>query len=60
MSQVVDRFLHLYTEGYEGFFHLDHFTGDVETSVLKYLIRDHDMEKFEKKKEQMRQITPFL
>lgn len=40
MSQVVDRFLHLYTEGYEGFFHLDHFTGDVETSVLKYLIRD--------------------
>ena len=33
MSQVVDRFLHLYTEGYEGFFHLDHFTGDVETSV---------------------------
>ena len=60
MSQVVDRFLHLYTEGYEGFFHLDHFTGDVETSVLKYLIRDHDMEKFEKKKEQMRQIAAFL
>ena len=44
MSQVVDRFLHLYTEGYEGFFHLDHFTGDV----------------FEKKKEQMRQIAAFL
>lgn len=43
-----------------GFFHLDHFTGDVETSVLKYLIRDHDMEKFEKKKEQMRQIAAFL
>ena len=50
----------MYTEGYEGFFHLDHFTGDVETSVLKYLIRDHDMEKFEKKKEQMRQIAAFL
>ena len=40
----------LYTEGYEGFFHLDHFNGDVETSMMKYLIRDHDMEKFEKKK----------
>ena len=31
------------TDGYEGFFHLDHFQGDVETSVMKYLIRDHDM-----------------
>lgn len=50
----------MYTEGYEGFFHLDHFNGDVETSVLKYLIRDHDMGKFEKKKEQMRQIAAFL
>lgn len=50
----------MYTEGYEGFFHLDHFQGDVETSVMKYLIRDHDMEKFEKKKEQMRQIAVFL
>ena len=50
----------MYTEGYEGFFHLDHFQGDVETSVMKYLIRDHDMEKIEKKKEQMRQIAVFL
>ena len=50
----------MYTEGYEGFFHLDHFNGDVENTVLKYLIRDHDREKFEKKKEQMRQIGDFL
>lgn len=50
----------MYTEGYEGFFHLDHFQGDVETSVMKYLIRDPDMEKFEKKKEQMRQTAAFL
>ena len=50
----------MYTEGYEGFFHLDHFNGDVETSMMKYLIRDHGMEKFEKKKEQMRQIAAFL
>ena len=28
--------------------------------MMKYLIRDHDMEKFEKKKEQMRQIAAFL
>ena len=50
----------MYTEGYEGFFHLDHFNGDVETSMMKYLIRDHDMEKFEKKKEQMRLYTFFM
>lgn len=50
----------MYTEGYEGFFHLDRFHGDVENTVMKYLIRDHDQAKFEKKKEQMRQIGAFL
>lgn len=50
----------MYTEGYEGFFHLDRVHGDVETTVMKYLIRDHDKTKFEKKKEQMRQIGAFL
>ena len=34
------------TEGYEGFFHLIGMEGNVEHSVLRYIIRDHDMEKF--------------
>ncbi|MBO4696529.1 MAG: peptidase T [Lachnospiraceae bacterium] len=38
------------TEGYEGFFHLLHFTGDVEEAKLVYIIRDHDRAKFEQKK----------
>ena len=38
------------TEGYEGFFHLLHFRGDVEEAKLVYIIRDHDREKFEQKK----------
>lgn len=38
------------TEGYEGFFHLLHFTGDVEEAKLVYIIRDHDRDKFEQKK----------
>ncbi|MBO4400183.1 MAG: peptidase T [Lachnospiraceae bacterium] len=38
------------TEGYEGFFHLMHFTGDVEEAKLVYIIRDHDRDKFEQKK----------
>lgn len=38
------------TEGYEGFFHLLGMKGEVERSELHYIIRDHDMEKFEEKK----------
>ncbi len=38
------------TEGYEGFFHLNSITGNVEDVKLFYLIRDHDKSKFEKKK----------
>ena len=39
-----------HTEGYEGFFHLIGMSGEVEQSQLLYIIRDHDMEKFEEKK----------
>ena len=40
----------MYTEGYEGFYHLDHMEGDVEGAQMAYIIRDHDREKFEQKK----------
>ena len=36
----------MYTEGYEGFYHLDHMEGDVEGAQMAYIIRDHDREKF--------------
>lgn len=39
------------TEEYEGFYHLVSMSGDVENAVLKYIIRDHDKKKFEKRKE---------
>ncbi len=39
------------TEGYEGFFHLMHIEGDVEQARLRYIIRDHDLEKFQQKKD---------
>ena len=35
-----------HTEGYEGFFHLLGFNGNVETTVMEYIIRDHSSEKF--------------
>ena len=41
------------TSGYEGFFHLHTMEGKVEQTVLKYIIRDHDMTLFNKRKELM-------
>ncbi len=38
------------TEGYEGFFHLTAMKGEVEKTELQYIIRDHDMKLFEKRK----------
>lgn len=38
------------TEGYEGFFHLTSMNGTVTEAVLRYIIRDHDREKFQEKK----------
>lgn len=38
------------TEGYEGFFHLDEMSGDTAFCKMAYIIRDHDMEKFQAKK----------
>lgn len=48
------------TEGYEGFFHLIAMEGGVEKSTLRYIIRDHDMEKFREKKKVMENIAAFL
>lgn len=45
------------TEGYEGFFHLHDMEGNVEKTVLKYIIRDHDFELFEKRKYLMQKIA---
>tara|TARA_R110002072_G_scaffold33696_4_gene101803 strand:+ start:529 stop:1770 length:1242 start_codon:yes stop_codon:yes gene_type:complete len=45
------------TEGYEGFFHLHQLEGRVEQTVLQYIIRDHDKELFEGRKEQMLAIV---
>ena len=48
------------TEGYEGFFHLDAIQGDVEHTVMQFLIRDHDKGLFQQKKELMEKAAAFL
>ena len=49
-----------YTEGYEGFYHLLGIEGDVEKTVMHYIIRDHDREKFEARKLTMQQVVKSI
>ena len=49
-----------YTDGYEGFIMLMGMQGEVEQTQLHYIIRDHDMEKFQQKKAVMQAAADFL
>lgn len=49
-----------HTELYEGFFHLNNMEGCVEKTVVNYIIRDHDKEKFKLRKELMERTVAFL
>jgi len=48
------------TENYEGFFHLCEMSGEEEKTTMSYIIRDHDRELFEKRKEQMQAAADRL
>lgn len=50
----------MYTEGYEGFFHLDSMQGTCDEATAGYIIRDHDRNKFEAKKELFATVCDFL
>ena len=49
-----------YTEGYEGFYHLISFKGEVETATFSYIIRDHDMDLYEQKKAYIQKCVDFI
>ena len=49
-----------HTEGYEGFIHLMAIQGDVENTTLNFIIRDHDMDKFQAKKAPMESAAAFI
>ena len=49
-----------YTSGWEGFFHLMDIRGGVEQTSMTYIIRDHDREKFEYKKNLFQKTVDFL
>ena len=46
-----------HTEGYQGFFHLCDIEGKVEETNLQYIIRDHDKDHFEARKEFMQKLA---
>ena len=49
-----------HTEGYEGFYHLLSFQGNVEETTLYYIIRDFDRQQFEARKAKMQEIAANL
>lgn len=49
-----------HTEGYDGFYHLYRFDGTVERTELDYIIRDHDMARFQKKKAIMEATADYI
>jgi tripeptide aminopeptidase len=49
-----------HTEGYQGFFHLHTVTGNVEETVLEYIIRDHDKSHFEARKDAIEKLSKDL
>ena len=48
------------TEGYEGFYHIIGFKGEVESASFSYIIRDHDMDLYEQKKAFMQQCVDAI
>ncbi len=45
------------TRGYEGFYHIHHFNGSIEETVVELIIRDHNKKKFEKRKALIEKIV---
>ena len=49
-----------YTEGYEGFFHLTKLNGTVSHAEMQYIIRDHDADLFEQKKQLISAAAAYI
>ena len=62
LAQIIAHRLEtpFYTENYEGFYHLVGLSGSVENAEISYIIRDHNREKFEAKKQFMTKVVELL
>ena len=50
----------MYTDGYEGFNHLNNISGDCEKTVMEYIIRNHDADLLEKQKRDFKNACTFI
>lgn len=60
MSMMPKNEIPACTEGYEGFYHIHDIKSDETHGEIRMIIRDHDKEKFEKKKEFLRNLVEYL
>lgn len=49
-----------HTTGYEGFFHLTNLSGDIDSASMGYIIRDHDRDIFEKRKQVLLDSVEYI
>lgn len=49
-----------HTEGYEGFIHLEGVSATCEHATARYIVRDHDAQKFASKVDLMRRAADFI
>jgi tripeptide aminopeptidase len=48
------------TQDYEGFFHVTKISGSIEETIVELIIRDHDAQKFKKRKKKVEKIAKKL
>lgn len=49
-----------HTTGYEGFYHLVDMTGNIDSASIGYIIRDHNKQLFEKRKQTLKDAVDFI
>lgn len=49
-----------YTSDYEGFFHIISYKGTVENCMFSYILREHDLDKHEAQKAELRRCVDFI
>lgn len=60
ISMLPDAETPAHTEGYEGFYHVNDIRGDETQTVIRMIIRDHDRDKFEKRKCRISDLCVFF
>ena len=60
MTELPNQEVPQKTSGREGFFHVNHLKGDIELAEIELIIRDHDLLKFNERKQLLQQIAENL